>query len=201
MPPPLEWNADTRRELGNVIDLMDSYITNDIDQQLAALNRATGNETGNDKTLLDSYYNEMNNNLYKIKRINRLLSTDLNDKESSDYKTKLKKIGELQETIKNRKEKVKQQMDELEVAEAREDSIKNRNEESSYAQTFGYIFRPFRRISYAIIVPLIFIIIVLSVYLIWTTPIGMKITTQNTFPRASAPPANNFNAQMKKIFK
>ena len=196
-----DWNTNKRTEVANFITTNELYIKNDINTQLAALNQATGKETGNQKTLLDSYYSTMSSSLNAIKAKNKELTAMLDNTESSNYKVKLNQIGQLQQTIKSRKADLKKLTDELEVAEAREDAIKNRNEESSYAQTFGYIFRPFRRLSYAIIVPLIFIMVVASVYLLWTSPTTMKISTTQSLPQASAPPANNFNAQLKKMLK
>ena len=172
----------------------DSYNRNLVSTFIATKNRQLDNLS----SISDASSNVI---LNEITNLNNELSRIFNNTKTRSYRTKLNEIGSMQLKIKSRKDDLKKLSDELEVAEAREDAIKNRNEESSYPQTFGYIFRPFRRLSYAIIVPLIFIMVVASVYLLWTSPTTMKISTAQSLPQASAPPANNFNAQLKKIFK
>jgi hypothetical protein len=207
----MSWTSSKRRAITNLISDMDSYANNGV-KLSAKIEQADGfltnylkNTTANSASLtqFEAIRNEIDGNLNTLKNTRIRLTKKLSDEESMSYKSKLTEIGTLQQDTKNAKETLKQLNDELNVAESREDAIKNRNTESSYAQTFGYIFRPFRRASYAVIVPLIFIIMCASVYIVWTAPTNIKfnIGIPSIVPKASAPPVNNFNKQMKELFK
>jgi hypothetical protein len=125
-----------------------------------------------------------------------LVNTDL-----SENRSKSNQIGVLQLGINGKKDDLKKLKDELIVAEEREKGIKNRNIETSNSQTFGYLFRPFRRISYAVIAPLIFIMICISAYLVLTAPkkIGLN-SSSGSFNSSSSSSLNNFNKIMRKQF-
>ena len=207
----MSWTLRRRAATVDLISNMDSYVNNGI-KLPAKIEQADGfltnyleNTATNAASLtqFEAIRNEIDGNLNTLKNTRTLLTKKLSDQEAMSYKSKLTEIGTLQQDTKNAKETLKQLNDELNVAESREDAIKNRNTESSYAQTFGYIFRPFRRASYAVIIPLIFVMICISVYIIWTAPTNIKfnIGIPSIVPRASAPPANNFNKQMKELFK
>lgn len=207
----MSWTPQLRTSIMNLISQMDSYANDGnllpakIEEADNYLSKYLENTTANAASLteFENSRNVINRELNSLKDARKKLTDILSSKEALSYKSKLKEVGTLQQDIKNAKETLKKLNDELNVAEAREDAIKNRNTESSYAQTFGYIFRPFRRMSYAVIVPIIFVMICTATYLVWTAPSHIKITggIPSVIGRASAPPANNFNKQMKQLFK
>lgn len=193
---PSNWMTK-RSEIMNLIDVNKLYINgtheDDLDSSIEKMKANTK----------DDYYRiQAEANLNGLYNARKELTELLNDAEASQQKTKLKEIGVLQQTIKNSKQTLKKLKDELSVAEAREDAIKNRDQQSSYMQTFGYIFRPFRRLSYTIIVPLIFVMLITAAYVVWSAPASVRMNRSVNMSRASAPPMNNsFNKQMKELFK
>jgi hypothetical protein len=207
----MSWTLEDRRYATNLISDMESYANTGtrlpakIEQADNFLKNYLQNTTANATSLtqFETMRNEIDAKLNLLKKTRKDLTNKLADEEAASYKSKLTEIGTLQQDTKNAKDTLKQLNDELKVAEAREDAIKNRNINSSYAKTFGYIFLPFRRASYAVIIPLIFVMICLSAYIVWTAPTNIKfnIGIPSVVLRASAPPANNFNKQMKEIFK
>jgi hypothetical protein len=186
------WTTEKRNAIINLIATFDKY----------------AHDVGDTFLTVQLQSNDISNHAIIMRELNYLqtarrdLTSILNNADAANQKNKLKEIGALQQTIKNSKTTLKKLKDELNVAESREDAIKNRDTQSSYAQTFGYIFRPFRRLSYTIIVPLIFVMLITAGYVVWTAPASIHLNKSMNIPRASAPPMNNsFNKQMKELFK
>jgi hypothetical protein len=203
----MSWTSQQRNDAINAISAITSYVNEELlheidaaDQQLLSY---IDSNNSSFITAFETKKNNINEKLNILKQIRKKFTNILSNAEMQSQRQKLREIGELQQTNKSKLETINKLNDELKIAEAREDAIKNRNVESSYSQTFGYIFRPFRRVSYAIIVPLIFIIICMSIYLISTISANIKLNKKMTsiLPIASAPPVNNFNKQMKELFK
>ena len=186
------WTPEMRTAMTNLISTMKAYAHNSGEDYL------TAQLARNDPSANVIIMRELN----YLQNVRRDLTSILNSTDATSQKNKLKEIGALQQTIKNSKATLKKLKEELQVAEAREDSIKNRDTQSSYPQTFGYIFRPFRRLSYTIIVPLIFVMLITAAYVVWSAPASIRINKSMNMPRASAPPMNNsFNVKMKELFK
>ncbi len=125
-------------------------------------------------------------------------------------KNTLQDIGRYQQQNIALKSTLKTKKEELALAEARLDSITTRYEKPSYAQTIGGILRPFRKISYLIIVPLIFLMILTSFWLLRPGSVAkiasLKLpgmtSSSNIFKFASAPSINsNFNKEIAQLAK
>jgi hypothetical protein len=193
-------------------------ITDIIDASLNILKAYSDSELNTDLTNADSYLsryiassprnqsflssfeairNKINTKIAQLDDINKILTDKVSNAELRNSTAKLSDIGIFQQQIKSLKEKVKKLSDELSIAETREQSIKTRSSESSYAQTFGYLFRPFRRISYPIIVILIFILILICIWLIY---IIMK-NTSNELSVATSISNTKLNSNIQKLFK
>ena len=109
-------------------------------------------------------------------------------------KSLLKEFGPLKEEIKAHKKTLIAAKNELSLAESREKAIKNRDIETSNQQVFGHIFRPFRQLSYVIIVPIIFLMVVMAGWIIWSaTPVKFTIS------KSVSAPTNNLNALLKQL--
>jgi hypothetical protein len=133
--------------------------------------------------------------LIQLNNVHKSLTDVLGSNETITAATTLNEIGNLQQDIIDKKAKLKAAKNELDIANTRQKMIKGRDKESSYAQTFGYIFRPFRRMSYTIIVPLILALFLTGLFMIWTTKYPSSITGM---PVASAPPLNNLLKNIRK---
>ncbi len=202
----MSWTSQSRTNIVNTVTNITGYIntelSSEIDKADGFLSSYLNTKNQGQLALFETQRNNINSKLNRLKKLRKDLTEKLSNSEMRSQKQKLQEIGTLQQTNKAKTDTLHTLKNELEVAEARENAIKNRNSESSYMQTFGYIFRPFRRVSYAIIVPLIFIMICMSVYLVWTAPVSLKLNMgSSVLPAPSAPPANNFNKQLKGLFK
>jgi hypothetical protein len=154
--------------------------------------------SGKDKAHYDDFlvsHEAINSALNDLNYVHKTLTDILGSNETVSAATKLKEIGDLQQDIIDKKAKLKAAKNELDIANTRQKMIKGRDKESSYAQTFGYIFRPFRRMSYTIIVPLILALFLTGLFIIWTTKYPSSITGM---PVASAPPLNNLLKNIRK---
>jgi hypothetical protein len=193
-------------------------VTDPIDTSLHNLKSYSDTELNTDLTNADSYLkqyisssprnqsfltsferirNKINAKIAEMDNINKTLTDKLSNAEVRNSSSKLSDIGIFQQNIKSLKEKAKKLSDELSISESRETSIKTRSSESSYAQTFGYLFRPFRRISYPIIVILIFILILVSIWLVYQI---MNNKTQN-ISVATSISNSRLNTNIQKLFK
>lgn len=138
--------------------------------------------------------------LNDLNYVHTSLTDILGSNETVSAATTLKEIGNLQQDIIDKKAKLKVAKNELDIANTRQKMIKGRDKESSYPQTFGYIFRPFRRMSYTIIVPLIFALFLTGLFMIWNTKAGngLSIGINTGMPVASAPSLNNLLKNIRK---
>jgi hypothetical protein len=149
-------------------------------------------------TSFETIRNKINGKIAEMEKINKILTDKVSNAELANNTNKLSDIGIFQQQIKSLKEKVNKLSDELSIAESRESSIKTRKSESSYAQTFGYLFRPFRRISYPIIVILIFILILVCIWLVYEI---INAKPLNISSATSMITNSKLNTNIQKLFK
>jgi hypothetical protein len=164
--------------LHNLKSYSDTELNTDLTNADAYLKQYISSSPRNQSflTSFERIRNKINAKIAEMDNINKTLTDKLSNAEVRNSSSKLSDIGIFQQNIKSLKEKAKKLSDELSISESRETSIKTRSSESSYAQAFGYLFRPFRRVSYPIIVILIFILILVSIWLVYQI---MNNTSQN----------------------
>jgi hypothetical protein len=172
-----QWVTSKRNEVNQKIQGTETF-----------LNSQFGTATATSKT---SMYDN-------LKSINVELSDTLTNyyKEPSTQ-MQLREIARLQQQNMSLRKTAADKKEELSLAEARLESIQTRHEKPSYAQTIGYIFRPFRRISYIIIVPLIFAMILASVWLLKPGQMPGFMPTVS----AAKVGVSNFNRQIAELGK
>ena len=205
----MSWTPAIKAKIDASFNEINAYITSNLagDITNAKTNLADYIENAGNKSNADiayeKFYNahtKINNKFNELTGLRKQLTSILAGNETVTVAQKLKEVGNLQQDIIDKKAKLKEVKSELDIANTREKAIKERNVNPSYPQTFGYIFRPFRRMSYTVIVPLIFALFLTAIFLIWNTTPGVSITRSNNFmAMASAPPANNFNKILKNI--
>ena len=189
---------------------------NELTQPTIEINNSISDLSNNIKRYLDISFNkdtkaQVEDKYYTFKnQYDLILNTLRSVYANANTQTTLKDIGRHQQQNIALKSTLKTKQEELALADARLESISTRYEAPSYAQTIGAIFRPFRKISYLIIVPLIFLMILTSFWLLRPDSIsqiqniklpGINIGS-NPFAGASAPSINNgFNKNIAALAK
>lgn len=193
----MEKHAIYSNKLQQIVTYINNQLPQDIQSVDSLLTRPRTAKTLED---LDAISRRINQRYSELSALRKEITDVLTDAETAgNTQAALREIGELQQTVSSYKDTLKKAKEELVVAEARLASIATRKTSSSYEQVFGYIFRPFRKASYLVLIPLIFLMIITILWLLrpdlrqLIPGSAAAAAAALAWPEPSAPPANNIN--------